>query len=752
MSAKHRFSFSVDAALLRELGERLVGQPHIAVAELVKNSFDADATCVTVHIDVAEDQIVIADDGVGMTVSDVERHFMRVGTTHKVAQSRSHVYERPLTGSKGVGRLSTQFLASELLLETRPRPGVADRDAELPGLVGIIEWDTAGQAGDLTEVVVDYEEIVSLEDLPNTARTGTRLKLSKLRHTWDTKALEDLASAIWHLRGPFAEHRPVVQTSGRGRASDPGMEIRFSSSDKSVEDKFVERLEAIRDIWHARLRGEWVNGVAQYRLDLSDGSSKTINDLILAEAKECHLGAASLDVRIYHLVRRQPKGIKVGDARAYLEQWGGVQVIDAGFRLPYYGSRKNDWLQLERIHAARRVKPTLLPVDLHTKTRMLNYLPTTTRMLGHVHVNSGFESRRCYDENKRLGLRKPAERLQPLTIQVSRDRFVQGPAIEKLQDFVLLGLEWYAATEAKRSQEEGELRKKVAKSTPEAIKLAREMLHTRRAEVPVDVADTVAAALAQAETHIEAEEEQRKHELGLMAALATAGMAALAYRHELSKLMVAIRASLSDLERKVRDGGGAPQTEFGSLAIRSHIQRVEQISELFSFVSERENRESRVRFKVRRVVDSAIQHLSFMAPDALQYDLNGLPEQLRLPPGSLAEWHSVFQNVLTNAFNAMLDVQQRRLMVTGTLSGRRREVRVEDTGVGIDISTAEELFQPFVRKAPLSKWRQRRGYGGSGLGLTIVRVLADELEVRVSFVPPHPGFSAALQIAWEEVD
>ncbi|MEI6128403.1 MAG: hypothetical protein WCQ99_17805, partial [Pseudomonadota bacterium] len=36
--------FSVDSMLLRELGERLVGRPHIALAELVKNSYDADAT------------------------------------------------------------------------------------------------------------------------------------------------------------------------------------------------------------------------------------------------------------------------------------------------------------------------------------------------------------------------------------------------------------------------------------------------------------------------------------------------------------------------------------------------------------------------------------------------------------------------------------------------------------------------------------------------------------------------------------
>ncbi len=50
-------SFSVDAQLLRELGERLVGRPHIALAELIKNSYDADATQVQLRFE--HDQIVV---------------------------------------------------------------------------------------------------------------------------------------------------------------------------------------------------------------------------------------------------------------------------------------------------------------------------------------------------------------------------------------------------------------------------------------------------------------------------------------------------------------------------------------------------------------------------------------------------------------------------------------------------------------------------------------------------------------------
>jgi hypothetical protein len=44
MTAPEPIPFDVDAALLQELGKRLVGRAHIALAELVKNAYDADAS------------------------------------------------------------------------------------------------------------------------------------------------------------------------------------------------------------------------------------------------------------------------------------------------------------------------------------------------------------------------------------------------------------------------------------------------------------------------------------------------------------------------------------------------------------------------------------------------------------------------------------------------------------------------------------------------------------------------------------
>ena len=83
------FPFTIDAELLRELGERLVGKPHIALAELVKNSYDADATEVTIRFAPNKRSIEISDNGHGMTFDEFKNFWMRIGTIHKKAEERS---------------------------------------------------------------------------------------------------------------------------------------------------------------------------------------------------------------------------------------------------------------------------------------------------------------------------------------------------------------------------------------------------------------------------------------------------------------------------------------------------------------------------------------------------------------------------------------------------------------------------------------------------------------------------------------
>ncbi len=140
-------TFTVDSQLLEELGERLVGKPYIALAELVKNSYDADSFKATITLDPRNNRIQVSDLGQGMTLKEFEDYWMRVGSRHKERQKVSKSLKnlrRPLTGSKGIGRLAVQILAKELRIST-----VSEKDLTSK-IEAHVKWQDAIKAGDLT--------------------------------------------------------------------------------------------------------------------------------------------------------------------------------------------------------------------------------------------------------------------------------------------------------------------------------------------------------------------------------------------------------------------------------------------------------------------------------------------------------------------------------------------------------------------------------------------------------------------------
>lgn len=72
--------------ILNLLGDELIGNDSLAIFELVKNSYDADAENVSVsfnNLNTNEQSIVIEDDGEGMTREIVNKVWLTIGTNYK---------------------------------------------------------------------------------------------------------------------------------------------------------------------------------------------------------------------------------------------------------------------------------------------------------------------------------------------------------------------------------------------------------------------------------------------------------------------------------------------------------------------------------------------------------------------------------------------------------------------------------------------------------------------------------------------
>jgi len=314
---KYDLPFTVASALLRELGERLVGQPHIALAELIKNAYDADASKVEIRVEPDKDRIEISDNGYGMTPEEFKRFWMTIGSTHKADQMASRNLGRKVTGSKGVGRLSVQFLARKIELTT-----VSEHDPDTE-LYAFVDWDEAVESGLLTEAKAAIKERPRAVNFPDGKKHGTKIVLSNLNQEWDSEDFKSLARQIWWLQPPFAERLPE---------DDPSrFEIVFSASDPELEAAFSTVTTAALNLWHARLRGKLVSEGTNCKVDLILEFNGGKRFRIQYPVRGGLLHRLKFDIRVFHFFHRQPHGIPVGDAREYLNKFGGVGIYDSGF-------------------------------------------------------------------------------------------------------------------------------------------------------------------------------------------------------------------------------------------------------------------------------------------------------------------------------------------------------------------------------------------------------------------------------------
>lgn len=250
----------------------------------------------------------------------------------------------------------------------------------------------------------------------------------------------------------------------------------------------------------------------------------------------------------------------------------------------------------------------------------------------------------------------------------------------------------------------------------------------------------------------ETESEIVAKRVGLMGSLATAGISALAYQHETKSQFLTmddIIQGMENLTSRIKDQELRKALTELKDSLSLLVERNRATNALFSYFATPENLQTRRRFQVKRVIDEIKEQIEPLARGtAIQ--TKRLDEELLFPETSLAELSAIFQNVFLNAFNALLDSENKLIDVSSRVDKKLCEILIQDTGCGVDLEDAEELFKPFVRRIKISPERQALGYGGTGLGLTIVRMIARNIGCEVSFVEPEKGFSTAFSLRWRE--
>jgi signal transduction histidine kinase len=737
--------FSVDAGHIQRLGLELVAKQETALAELIKNAYDADATRVTVSFtghDKPHGTLTIEDNGSGMTFDVVRDAWMRLSTAHKQEQPLSPRFNRVRAGRKGIGRFAVQRLGKTLLMETE----VAGQDY---GLRVYFDWDGRFNAGrDLNDIFSDVEEYKKPTD-----RARTCLSIGDLRETWTESALKKVWKMILSLQSPFATVPHIVALSGS--RSDHGFEVLLNGSSSKNQKISLEIESGFLQHAIAEISGT-VNpdGTAIVRV--------VSNKLVLDEHHEFDerfllTGPLTFSAKYFIYKSELLSGLSVPAAQEMGREYGGVRIYRNGFRVSPYGERSDDWLRLDR----------------DTSRRVLIVPANNVNFFGQVLL--GREDNPLFEETS------------------SREGLIENEAFEELRRFVRNSLEWgFLRVAAVRGRKQTASQKDfVSTARPrKPSEVIDTLLGTFRAadtdgaspkaddpsqevDAPADSnagepeatrKDSASYELAAARYAFEAAREElmlweadvEEREAAslqyeeMLRILASLGLSISVFGHEIKGIRGSVSAHLAVLQDQIASlplTDEKTQLEGVVKGLMSATGRMFDlggyIAGLMSSTESRELRSLSVKGAIKRFEE---QFRQYMSRQKIDFEYHVVPDNLRTVEMHASELDSVLLNFLTNSIKSMkaAKVFPRRVRVRATQEEGMVVLAFEDNGQGISPEVQDRIFDAFFTTT-VSLDDDGLAGPGTGLGLKIVSDIATSYGGSVGVSEPRDGYACSIE-------
>lgn len=756
MSKSTVFTFSVDSALLRELGEKLVSTVHVALAELVKNAYDADATAVRITIapsPAGGPTIVIEDNGSGMTPDEVANFWMRIGTTNKEDQPSSRRFGRPRTGRKGVGRFACRRLGSQLELETIALTTNSRGTQQTAKTAVTFRWD-------------DFEPGTTVESIPcegvtthypGARPTGTKLVISSAElDEWQSRGFEYVRRQLAVMAGNSGTRRPSFE-------EDPGFSVHLQAPG-SEEEPVDLREQVINASWGTLEAEVREDGCAAFTLHASGlGGKRTF----LTSARFKLIYGAKLRIGI--LPANKGEGVRDPSLLAnyvlakLIEDWGGVQIRYNGFRMYPYGNPGDDWLNIDADRGRRLGRPeeaelfsfaaSMQKIDA---SRVLLNMLGMRNYLGHVDVPSDI-----------LGL-------EP---RLDRQGFVETEAFELLRTFVRMAIEWAtihresyirqrATAEARQAIEDlspilnADLTKLEADVAPRAAQFLRQEIGRLVTTLPANEQAETRQSLLRTVKALEAISADNQSQLRHLRLVASASTLTLLFAHEVRSSIASLGAGsarLRALAKKVpehRDELGALSQQLG--ATQTQLAR---LVDMTGIVGAFRSDQRAVDVNLSSALEKAVSCFRLVIENYhIRIDTKDVKPAILVGPIIEGEVYSILINLLSNAIKSLIASGEpsKLIRIWTEEAGRKAFLKIADNGLGLDAKHFADVFTPFIsdpngllydRLEENANPEDAAVFGtGSGLGLSIARDIARARGGDIRFINPDDGWAACVEI------
>lgn len=726
--------FQAEGRLLQELGERLVASPQVALVELIKNSYDADASSSEVRLEEDGNALIVADDGHGMNLEEFVGKWMRIATRSKAEERLSRTYKRKLTGAKGIGRFAVRSLGHHLTLHS-----VAEDSSRAvrTKLTARFDWAEIDKLSDIREARVDY----TLEQVEGNAPTGTVLEVRQLKSSTDFTGTSSLRAAVLRIVTPLQGLEAGRFSQGKKTRGDPGFQVVLPGTAEEAGREVNLAALVLKNRW-ARLTVDLKRNNLIFKVWFSPLRKPKQLKLEISTAISSGFVA---DIRFFP--RRKgvfrAKGINGQEAWKWVRDNSGVAVVDHGFRIMPYGYQFDDWLHLDsdKAHSVRnwrsKIAKEQFPISAPLRNRpadnpALN-LPYNFQLVGAVFV-----------ESRAPSLTRATADLIP---SMDREGFLQNRGFEELVEFVRAGVEFLAF------QDKRELDRRQAQQAREAAEQARE--DVRKAIEYVQESPTLSRAdkarftraYAQLAEQLEEVEEYHARARQNLMTMSLLGVVAGFMTHE-------TRSLVFEMQSAVRIVNSLAKKHPGLRDVASRLERRlttfrEQLQYAQMFIQGVRTREPAAMSAAGQIRYVLNRFGSFAADHGIEVGWEA-PADARTPAIAPAAYSGVLLNLLSNALKAVLSatrsIRSPKVAIRAWNEKGHHYLEVSDNGVGIPTALQERIWEPLYTTTsdsgnPLGS--------GMGLGLPLIKQVTEDAGGRIELAKnPPPGFSTCFRVVF----
>lgn len=712
--------FSVDAGVINRLGKELVGRHESAVAELVKNAYDADATTVDLYFNNCSKiggTVIIEDNGTGMNREQLIKGFMTISSSDKVHNPRSIRYGRSRAGQKGIGRFATQRIGKALTITTQTK------DSDI-ALKVTINWDKYEMDTNLVLVTNAIEE-VKKEKLE-----GTTLLIENVRDIWTDAMINRAYKYISDLLQPFP-----LSTRFHASNNDPGFLVTFVKDGQKIVDVESAFLQHSLAEIEAYVDDE---GQGFYSFKSPKLGIPAQEEVFLIGAKERDdkfLSLRNVHLKAYYFIYNV--GLIPKKVETYIRQNahvnGGIRLYRNGFRVLPYGEKDDDWLGLD---ASVRRRTFIAP---HSNIHFFGFIEVVDPLGLQFQEQSsreGLLASESLTELQDFGYKV----LSDVAIKISAIRERKGTAAQK---------NWIGRTSTQIIQE-------VKNDIENIIQLGDSVstsedrdegnIKYRLKSIEQKLVEVVEVASEEKDVEEQIKKELLK-EVQLLRILAGLGLTIGEFVHEINHYEPAFRYDAEQLTE-------VASTEDGKIAgkrLQDNLAAFTVYTAYFkTAISENVNRE----LKPIELRDVVYQFYDVILPDLIRSGITFEgPEfdgyKLFTCPMHMSEWASILFNFYTNAKKAIKKGEERgKIHIKCGADEDSVYLEFSDNGIGIPLNDRDKIFDAFFTTSPPSSNSspEVEELTGTGLGLKIVNDIIEGYGGDVFVTDPRDGYNTTIRI------